>query len=485
MKKLLTSNNLLLTTAGILLACAIAFFFPAAGLGALALLGLTSTGGTLAQQIKGMKEDRALKLKLMDELVNRADKRSFTDSEQNSYNDLKREVEKLSKEIADLEDQQLRDARTARPFDSFDSHDNNIDGLTMMRSGKKNNEKVRPAFTYYRKKQSDDSGINAVQEFVKRNYNFDTAVAALSPGEVIRAYLCGPSNNIEERALSEGTTTAGGFTVPVITSAAILDNVRAKSHVINAGATVVLLDSNDESIAKIVGDPTPSWLAENAAITPTDITFGRVRFLPKANKLTIKSSIELMQDSLNMGQAIDLSITGAFAREWDRTALVGSGSGQEPKGIFNYTSPSVHEVGVNGAQVDYDDLLDGIKAMLDNNCPYPNTAIMAPRTWRKLMSQKDLSLQYVQKPQFLENIKMLESTGVPTNQDQGTATGIASCIFFGGFENLYLGQRLGVTIYPTTESLASDGQLSFFAMSRIDWQPFREQSFGLVKGIIE
>ncbi len=395
-----------------------------------------------------------------------------------------------SKRFEELESK-IKDTNTRIQQQNDIEGDININKILMKKySGNGTSEELDQAdensvFTYYKKsKEEDPTSRNAVANFVRKNFDVHPEVDKLSPGEYIRAILGGPKTKNQERALSEGTNSAGGFTVPAITSAMILDNVRAKSHVLRSGAQVVLLDSNQQTIAKITADPTVAWLAENAAITASDATFGAVPFAAKSLKCTVKASFELVQDSLNLGKAIDMSLTGAFANEIDRVAIQGAGTSTEPKGIFNYTSPSVLSMGTNGAAItSWDTLIDAIKVMLDNNCDVPNAAIMHPRTWQALMKLKDTTNQYISLPKTLQGITFNESSKVSIAQTQGSSS-VASSIYMGGFENLFYGQRLQTTIIPTNESLASNGQFSFVCIARGDFQPYREQAFGLIKGIL-
>ena len=57
----------------------------------------------------------------------------------------------------------------------------------------------------------------------------------LSLGGVMRSMVTGPRNDMEKRALSEGTDSAGGYTVPSVVSKEFYDALRPASTVLQVG----------------------------------------------------------------------------------------------------------------------------------------------------------------------------------------------------------------------------------------------------------
>ena len=55
-------------------------------------------------------------------------------------------------------------------------------------------------------------------------------------GGFVRSMITGPRNDSEKRALSEGTLSAGGYTVPTPLAREFIDMLRARTVCINAGA---------------------------------------------------------------------------------------------------------------------------------------------------------------------------------------------------------------------------------------------------------
>jgi HK97 family phage major capsid protein len=139
-------------------------------------------------------------------------------------------------------------------------------------------------------------------------------------GTLGRAMVLGPRNDLERRALAEGTDSAGGYTVPDITSAQLLDALRAKLVVNRLSARTVPLQSDKTILARIATDPTAGRRAENAAVAESDPTFDSVTFTPKSLAVLVKVSRELMEDSVNMEVALNAAFAGALGGEVDRVA---------------------------------------------------------------------------------------------------------------------------------------------------------------------
>ncbi len=98
-------------------------------------------------------------------------------------------------------------------------------------------------------------------------------------------------------ALSEGTATAGGHLVPTPLSGRIIDLARNAMRVMQAGAVTVPMTSQTLKIARLTGEGTPAWHAENAAITPGDLSFDAVTFTARTLTRLVVLSMELFEDA--------------------------------------------------------------------------------------------------------------------------------------------------------------------------------------------
>jgi len=322
-------------------------------------------------------------------------------------------------------------------------------------------------------------GDSAVRAFSASQPNFTF-------GEFVRAMVKGTRDTELQNALSEaGGTSTGAVTVPVVLLPQLIDNLRAKTVSIQAGAKTVLLDTATTNIARISADPTPAWRSESAAFAESAPTFEKVSFTPQSLGVLVKVSHELLEDSVNLNEALLMAFAGAFAVELDRVALFGSGSAPEPHGIKGTTNVASVDMGTNGAALtNYDPFVDAISALLTANTNMPTAAIMAPRTLAKIAKLKDSQNQPLRRPDLLSDLPFLATTGVPVNQTKGTSN-VASEIIVGDFTQLIFGIRHDLRITVLRDRFwADNGQIGFVADLRADVQLRHPQSFCEVLGVL-
>jgi HK97 family phage major capsid protein len=327
-----------------------------------------------------------------------------------------------------------------------------------------------------------------IRSFVESESQVDESLKGMTTGRLLRIHLTGAKNELEERALAEGTPSAGGYTVPSVLSADFVDRLRPKSTVLTAGANTIYFDgTNSYSMAKLVNGLTAEWKAENAVQSPADMSFGTVTFAPKTLRAMVVCSRELIEDSLNFENIFNAEAARAFATELDRVSLVGSGTGAEPEGIYNYTNAPFIWNGANGeTPTNYDEIISLIYELQAGNANVDGSsaAIMHPRTLAAYnMLKGAVELQPLQRPAYIANMPFYQTTSVPITQSYGSSN-VASSLFIGDWSQLYFGVRSGVTIHPLKERYAEYNQIGFLVTMRADVQPLHEQSFGYVKGIL-
>lgn len=300
----------------------------------------------------------------------------------------------------------------------------------------------------------------------------------MTTGTFLRAMILGPSNDMEKRALAEGTDSAGGYTVPDILSARLIDRMRAASTVMKAGAQTVPLTSDTNYIAKLLTDPVPAWRAENAAIAESDPTFGRVTLTARSLGVIVKVSRELLEDSLNIGSALPNVIATAMAAELDRVALLGSGTPPEPKGVANFSGLTASGF-AGGALSGYLDMLRARGALMGANV-IPNGIIMSTREETDLALALDGEGRQLDIPRPLQTIPMHVTSKIPTNGGVGTNE---SSMFMGDWSKLLVGIRHQIRIEVLKERYADYNQYAFVAVMRADVAAEHEAAFTVLDGI--
>lgn len=315
-------------------------------------------------------------------------------------------------------------------------------------------------------------------DWARERSNVADEYRGLSLGGYFRAMTLGAKTDAERRALSEGTDSAGGYTVPDILSAQLIDLLRARTVAITAGARTIPLTSDTNYIAKVAADPTPAWRAEAATIAESDPTFGRVTLTPRSLAVIVKVSRELLEDSLNLQTELPRVIAAAMAVELDRVAFFGTGTAPQPRGIVNTTG--VNTIAHNAALSDFSPLVSARTKVLEANAAGVTAFVMSPRDEGNLANLKDSTAQPLRQPKAIEDMPFLTSTSFPTNGGVGLNE---STIVTGHFPHLLIGIRNNIRVEILRERYADTHQYGFVAHMRADVAVEHGAAFTTVTGV--
>lgn len=286
----------------------------------------------------------------------------------------------------------------------------------------------------------------------------------------------------ERRVFSGATPAAGGFLVPTVLSAEIIDLARNQARVIQAGGRVYPMAARTLNVARWEGDPSAAWRNENAAIPTSDPVVGQVQLVAKSLASQVVVSRELLEDAENVDGELSRAFAAAIALEIDRAALYGSGTDPEPLGIANTAGILTASMGASGAPLaDFDPLVDAVGSLRDNN-ENPSAFIFAPRTGREIGKLKDSTNQPLRVPPYIADLPRLETNQVPTNLTVG-ANSDCSDVFTGDFSQVFIGTRTQLSIQVLVEAYAATGQIGFIAWWRGDVAVAREKAFHVLGGV--
>jgi HK97 family phage major capsid protein len=294
--------------------------------------------------------------------------------------------------------------------------------------------------------------------------------SALSFGSLVRGLATGKWDSKDQldeyRTLSVSSDIGGGFLVPPYLSSQVLDLARAQAVVFKAGATTLVMPTASVDIARVTADPSASWKAENAAITPSDVTFGAFNLSARTLCALVKLSVELAEDAPNAGSLIESIISKVLALELDRVCIRGTGASLEPGGIKDWYSKSLGvgyvNIGTNGALPGHDLFLDAITAILTANGPADGlSAIMSPRTWGFLSKLKNGDGETLIPPPEYTALKKLTTTQIQNTLAKGSSGAVASEIYVGDFSQLMVGMRTDLQLEISRQ--AADTTSSAFA----------------------
>ena len=170
--------------------------------------------------------------------------------------------------------------------------------------------------------------VQSVEAWMCLRGAIDNRDDGLPLGNYMRAMVGVGKDPVARRSLSEGTDSAGGYTVPIKLQSRLIDALRAKATVFPAGVVTVPLTTEHTHIARLASDPQAAWRLELGTVAESDPTFDRVAFQARSLAVLVKVSRELLEDSEN----VQASPAGRSDEEAIRSILTspGGGSGRGP-----------------------------------------------------------------------------------------------------------------------------------------------------------
>jgi len=273
--------------------------------------------------------------------------------------------------------------------------------------------------------------------------------------------------SVEElRVLSKATAGAGLNLVPTSFSRQLIDVLRWMGS-IRSLATVITTDSGEAfELPTVTAHGTASWLAENAAFSPSDETFGKITLNAyKAGTIMIVSE-ELLQDS---AFDLDAYISREFGERigvLEETAyMTGDGSGK-PTGLVGSASAGV--TAASATAITADEMLDLYYSLAPQYRPRASFLVSdaAEKILRKL---KGSDGQYQWQTALTDGApNTFNGRPVYAHPDLAVpATGVVPALF-GDFSYYTIRDVNGIAFQRLVELYAANGQVGFRAYHRTD-----------------
>lgn len=299
----------------------------------------------------------------------------------------------------------------------------------------------------------------------------------------------------EGKAMSEGVAAQGGYLVRpqverVITNAVESDNVlRGLCSKINITTNSIQLD-------QISLTTTAGWVAE-LAVKPETTSMALASIT--ANVFTVAGlatiSNQLLADS---NPSVDGLVTADLAKRIvaveETGFLTGSGTNQ-PLGLLNTPGLGTQTVTSTDVSADgglLDKILDAI-GQVQADHGNPTAIVMHPRTWTRIIKDKDAEGSYVISPdlgvqgdrlgvsQTLWGTRVVLSNRIPTNLGAGTNE---SRVVVGDFSEALILDRQGITVDESPHVYFTSNQTVFRAEKRVGFTAARTPlAFQVIGGV--
>jgi HK97 family phage major capsid protein len=261
----------------------------------------------------------------------------------------------------------------------------------------------------------------------------------------VQALMQGDKQKLQ--LLTEGTGTAGGYTVPEEFANMIVEDKR-DIVVMRQLADSITISSDTLHLPTLEGRPKANWRSEAAVKATSTAQFNELVFTPYSLAVIVGLSQELADDaSLGVGGSIVNYVAKLMVRslaEKEENAFwMGNGSGK-PTGINNYTIPGVDAGGTDSS------LADAIKTLYwrlpqghRNNAAW----VGHQQAWERVNKAKDTQNNYL--------LTRLADGPTPTLQgrpvyEQNDLP--VDVIYFGDFSYYMIVDRQGIQVDFSTEA---------------------------------
>ncbi len=359
-----------------------------------------------------------------------AEGRDLTTQEECEFNDLMRKIEELNERLTPPD----FDTRLLRP-EPMDS--------------------VRSFPEYYSDHLTTGGEKNMFGE-PKDKFSFRRAIRGLATGDWRGAEL-------EQRGMTVGTDTAGGFLVTDSPANEIINMLMGQLVFAKIPGLRKYFPKGTGGLLfpKKTARSTAYWLSEAQDITQSNPEFGQVRMSPKKLGVLIPVSNELLADTSGAAeQIIRDDLAEALSLAADAGYLRGQGAGNEPLGIRNWQGIST--VSADAGAITTDKLVDCLITVQGANAN-PTCWVAHPYTKGLLLKLKDgdgrpmLAYDLTGVPgDRLLGLPVIYSSTVPVNLGAGSNETEMYCID---------GSQIAIGIWQEI-SLAASGDAAFWDASQ-------------------
>lgn len=263
------------------------------------------------------------------------------------------------------------------------------------------------------------------------------------------------------KAQNVTTATAGGFTVQN-TIGPIIELLRNKMRVVEAGATLLGGLQGNVILPVHVSGSTAYWVSETGALTDSQSVFGQKTLTPHRLGSTIPYSTQfLAQSSIDAESFIRNDAATVLAIEKDRAALLGSGVEGQPLGVANTTGINATVTYSNAAT--WADVVEHETGIADDNADFDVMAfILGPTTvgkWKTILRDSVAGAKYLIDDDMTANgYRVFRSKQV----------GSAAQSFFGAWSQLILASWAGLEVIVDPYALKKSGQVEITFNELVD-----------------
>jgi HK97 family phage major capsid protein len=312
-----------------------------------------------------------------------------------------------------------------------------------------------------------------------------------------------------EKALSSGDPTAGGFLVPTEFSQDVIELLRPSGVIRSMGPLVMPMNSGSLKVPRITSGTSASYIGENQNISKTQLETGQLTLTFKKLAALIPISNDLLRYSAPSADGIVRDdVVRAISQREDQAFIRDNGMSGTPKGL-KYQIHAANKfnaaASVSLANVTTD-LGKAMRYIMDANITLiiqqaatggvdvrPGW-IFAPRTWQYLTTVQTGTGQYAFREEMLRGTLWGFPYRVTTQVETDLgASSNASEVYFGAFAHAVIGESTGLLVDASQDAAYHDGSNVVAAFSQDqtvirviaehDFALRHDKAFTLIEGV--
>jgi HK97 family phage major capsid protein len=428
---------------------------------------------------KQLKEERGEKLDALNAITTGAESRSLNPEEITQFDTLENEIRGLDAEIARAETAEKRAAEAAgktQPLgkeSNEDKRNKDLDKFSVLKLIRSRIPDLHQPLDGIEKEMSEEAAkeLGASQHTLR--------------GLGIPSMILQRQNMVERRdnSVTMPTQPEDGAAVVQTEKRISMEDMLRKALVTRAlGATVFTDLVGNVEFVRMKTRPKATFKAEVQALDKSNIKFGPIGSLSpnRIGTFIIQSLQFLKQTSPDIEAKCRQELIYSIAEGIDIAAIFGSGTNNEPLGVYNDPSVTFLALGTNGAELNRANLINLETALMERDLRNPQPKwLFNARTRGKLkntsigtagevfvMEDNDTLLEY---PVVMSNM-------VPSDVTKGTGTNLSS-IIFGDWKDLYISTWGAYELLVNPYTYATVGQVEISIQAFADTLVYRPESF--------
>lgn len=301
-------------------------------------------------------------------------------------------------------------------------------------------------------------------EEAQRQYGRE-AQGILIPSDVLnRAFNAGGAANTPV-----GATTGSNIVATDLLAGSFIEMLRNRTTIMRLGTTMAGLVGNVD-IPKQTGGATAYWLGEGEDAQEGTPTIGQIELNPKTvGAYTDITRRLMMQSTPDAERIVWNDLVNALGQAIDKAGYYGTGTGNEPRGLKNYTGINAVDFATAGKPT-FAEIVDMESQIAADNADINSMAYVFNALMRGHLKTS---------PKFGTGTEStIWETGNTVNGYRTEVTNqvVAGDVFFGNFADLLIGLWGGLDITVDPYSLSKSGGTRIVAFQDVDFALRRVES---------